>query len=29
MKKPGSFWFKLIITLATVVASAFGIDVMM
>ena len=29
MKKPASFWAKLIITLATVVASAFGIDLMM
>ena len=28
MKKPVSFWAKLIITIATVVASAFGIDLM-
>lgn len=29
MKKPAGFWAKLIITIATVVASAFGIDLMM
>jgi hypothetical protein len=29
MKRPASFWAKLIITIATVVASAFGIDLMM
>ena len=28
MKRPVGFWAKLIITLATVVASAFGIDLM-
>ena len=28
MKKPIGFWAKLIITIATVVASAFGIDLM-
>ena len=29
MKRPAGFWAKLIITIATVVASAFGIDLMM
>ena len=29
MKRPASFWVKLIITVATVVASAFGIELMM
>lgn len=28
MKKPIGFWAKLIITIATVVAGAFGIDLM-